>query len=368
MNTVREVSKTILRSRRATTAVFAGILGGTLIVLKTFISVNRYDDLVLAVGLGLAVLIAYFQPDWAVHHAERILPTDVLFRIPTLERLAALTIDDVPLLKSTTHLEEILDVLLENKVKATFMVMSGFDLEEEQGGMPKDQRNRCNKLLQRAVEEGHELANHLQFDFPAIAMEPSAFDAAFKHCDALLTKFAGGEAAWRSREYRWFRPGSALWNSHILKTAREYGYTTAITNCFPHDVAKVTRHVNAQYLVHRARPGAIIVLHDREHTPGTLRKALPKILASGLRLDTLSKLQAAACPDAAREAVRIATKIITPAEVWGGGDTPVAVTGVDLNEDNVPDALEEHGAFEGQGGQLDGDSVRKRMKTDRGIA
>merc|ERR1712130_174778 len=104
----------------------------------------------------------------------------------------------------------------------------------------------------------------------------------------------GGEEAWLARPKRWFRPASALWNSNILAIARKKNYTTAIANCYPHDVASFMRYFNATYLQWRVRPGAIIVVHDRWHTPETLRKALPEILKTGMKLGTLSDLQAAA--------------------------------------------------------------------------
>eukprot|EP00913_Durusdinium_trenchii_P030463 g28535.t1 len=66
-----------------------------------------------------------------------------------------------------------------------------------------------------------------------------------------------------------------------------------IASCYPHDVAAVTRFFNSFYLRCRVRPGAIIVVHDRWHTAETLRKALPRILKSGMRLGTLSELEAA---------------------------------------------------------------------------
>lgn len=44
------------------------------------------------------------------------------------------------------------------------MIMSGFDLPLEQGGAPKELRAKYRALLARAVSEGHELGNHLQFD------------------------------------------------------------------------------------------------------------------------------------------------------------------------------------------------------------
>lgn len=256
------------------------------------------DDLAIFFVLLLVGVLAYLQSDWALAYLERFSP-DVVWRIPTRQKRAALTIDDVPLLEKPTSLEEVLDILREHKVTATLFIMSGFDLDPEKGGMKPEARKRCRDLLQRAVAEGHELGNHLQFDWPAVAMEPPDFDAAFEHCDQFLAELAGGEKAWRSRPRRWFRPASAMWNSHILRRAREKGYTTVIANCYPHDVASVTRHVNARYLRWRVRPGAVVIVHDRWHTPETLRKALPEIKSQGLQLGTLSDLQAAADGEAA---------------------------------------------------------------------
>ncbi|CAK9056477.1 unnamed protein product [Durusdinium trenchii] len=72
------------------------------------------------------------------------------------------------------------------------MIMSGFDLPLEQGGAPKELRAKYRALLARAVSEGHELGNHLQFDRPAIAMPPEDFDSAFDHCDRLIAELSGG--------------------------------------------------------------------------------------------------------------------------------------------------------------------------------
>merc|ERR1712217_231652 len=117
-------------------------------------------------------------------------------------------------------------------------------------------------------------------------MAPEEFDAAFAHCDQLISEIHGKEE-WKQRPKHWFRPASALWNRHILSTAAAKGYTTAISNCFPHDVAAVTRHINHTYLGCRVRPGAIVVVHDRWHTPNTLDRALPKIARRGIKLGTL---------------------------------------------------------------------------------
>lgn len=295
MNTAKAVAKSILASPSALAGVAAATGAAVIVVASALRSVTLLDDLALVLFVGWVAKVVYLQPDYVLQVVERFLP--VVFRIPIQEPRAALTIDDVPLLAKPTKFEEILDVLKKHGVTATLFIMSGFALPPEEGGMQKEQREHCLELLRRAVAEGHELGNHLQFDKPAIVMTPEDFDIAFMHCDQLISGIHGKEA-WKERQKHWFRPASALWNRHILATANAKGYTTVIANCFPHDVADVSRHVNHTYLGQRARPGAVIVVHDRWHTPDTLDKALPKIAKRGIKLGTLSALQAAADAEA----------------------------------------------------------------------
>lgn len=292
MNTTKAVVNTLLASPNALMGVAAATAVVGLLVTFALRSETYVDDmLVLIAGVWIAKIV-YLQPDYICKLVEFLVP-EVVFHIPVGERMAALTIDDVPLLDNPTNFKEILDVMKKHSVTATLFIMSGFILPPEKGGMQDEKREQCLALLRRAVAEGHELGNHLQFDKPAIVMSPVDFDAAFLHCDKLISEIHGSEK-WKARAKHWFRPASAVWNRHILATARAKGYTTVIANCFPHDVAAVTRHINPTYLIKRARPGAVIVVHDRWHTPTTLDKALPKIAKHGLKLGTLSALQAVA--------------------------------------------------------------------------
>lgn len=292
MNSLREVTKTLAASPKALLKVVTVVGAMTLAVALIVRSETVVDDVLLYTLLLWMAKIIYLQPDYFLKLVEPC-GSEVVFRIPTQGHVAALTIDDVPLLNSPTHFEEILDVLKKHGVQATFFIMSGFVYPPEEGGMQAEERERCLALLRRAVSEGHELGNHLQFDKPAVVMSPEDFDNAFMHCDRLISELHGHEQ-WAARPKHWFRPASALWNGHILATAAAKGYTTVLANCFPHDVAAVTRCLNAPYLCHRARPGAVIAVHDRWHTPATLDKALPKIRQQGLQLGTLSALQVAA--------------------------------------------------------------------------
>eukprot|EP00931_Biecheleriopsis_adriatica_P030292 TRINITY_DN17867_c0_g1_i1.p1 TRINITY_DN17867_c0_g1~~TRINITY_DN17867_c0_g1_i1.p1 ORF type:complete len:305 (-),score=31.70 TRINITY_DN17867_c0_g1_i1:36-950(-) len=293
MKTVRGVTQAVISSPRARLASISICIALTALVRGILRSATLLDDFAIALAVLLLLEEIYFMHDWFVLAAQALLcPSDVICHLPMRQQLSALTIDDVPLLNDPTQLEKLLDVLKENNVKATLMIMSGFDLPESEGGMVPQERERCKSLLRRAVCEGHELGNHLQFDRPAIAMTQEEFRCAFNHCDALIAELSG-KTEWKTRARRWFRPASALWNQNMLDCAREKGYTTATASCYPHDVASITRFVNSFYLRLRVRPGAIIVVHDRWHTPTTLAHALPRILSAGMKLGTLSDLQTA---------------------------------------------------------------------------
>ncbi|CAJ1336342.1 unnamed protein product, partial [Effrenium voratum] len=181
MKTVRGVARVAAKSPSARRLVVSVLLcsGAVLYAMR------RSGTLwVLALLLGISLEEIYLMRDWMVDMvARRLGCPDVVFRRPLQQPLAALTIDDVPQLDRPSVLEDILDVLKEHKVRATLMVMSGFDLPKDQGGPDPAVRQRYKALLSRAVSEGHELGNHLQFDRPAIAMPPEEFEQAFDHCD-----------------------------------------------------------------------------------------------------------------------------------------------------------------------------------------
>lgn len=266
---------------------FAGAVALVLLVVCLLLF---FASAVLTLAVLLGVL-AYLQPDWVIAWVERLEPRVVWRYCDVAGRVAALSIDDVPLLNSPSSLEEILDVLKDNGAKATLFVMSGYEVDRSLG---EAERTRYRRLLHRAVAEGHELGNHTMFDEPTIAMEKTRFEEAMAHCDGLLRDIQG-ENSWRSRPRRWFRPGSAMWNERIISVASALGYTLVITNCFPFDPAPPTRFVNAPYLIRRVRPGSVICLHDRWHTPATLAKALPTLREAGFQLVTVSELHDRAC-------------------------------------------------------------------------
>jgi len=293
MKTAQGISRLLVSSPRACVLVTLPTLLLTLMVLAIVMDGSGVAKCALAVTVLTVAFVAYFTPDWALCIVERIHP-EVVWRIPTAHPFAALTIDDVPILEEPSHFEQILDVLARFEVKATFFVMSGFDMRPEEGGPDDARRRHCRQLLLRAVREGHELGNHMQFNWPCIAMKSKDFERAFDHCDRVIAGLQGGQEAWRARSFRWFRPASGMWTSKMLAFARAKGYTTVLGNCFPFDHCSVSRFANVHYYRCRARSGCILIMHDRWHSPKTLAEALPTIVKSGLKLMTLSQLQSEA--------------------------------------------------------------------------
>jgi peptidoglycan/xylan/chitin deacetylase (PgdA/CDA1 family) len=214
--------------------------------------------------------------------------------------LLALSIDDVPCLgdkrgprrANESHLGAILALLRRHGARATFMLMSH-----------EDGQRWHSDAVRRAVDEGHELGNHGVVDEKHAALAPAEFEQRLAHCDALLAKLQPGFAA---RPRRWFRPGAGAWTKPMLAHAAAMGYTAVLASVYPLLELRIPQlcrgwrllgqatesfgaWLSAVFVLARARPGAIIVLHDRWHTPRTLERVLPQ-LAKRFRIVTLSSL------------------------------------------------------------------------------
>ena len=104
-------------------------------------------------GAVLALLVTYYLlPKGLIRVLKSIYP-DVIFTLPEKKKdppRICLTIDDVPH-KNVTNL--ILDLLYEHQVKATFFMISDYGRQNPD-------------LVQRIVQEGHELGNHGKIRLP----------------------------------------------------------------------------------------------------------------------------------------------------------------------------------------------------------
>ena len=208
----------------------------------------------------------YLQPQMVVDLLSWLNPS-VLFsfdRARTGNR-CALTIDDSP----SSSTPQILRLLKQYDAKATFFVIASHVRGREE-------------LMRRILEEGHEIGNHMTEDQPSLRLSPQSFEQSFVATDRTLRVY--------QPVMKWFRPGSGFFSGRMLKTVHEAGYTLALGNIFPHDPQIKSPSLNSWFLRTRARPGGIIIIHDRPWTPETLLLALPAMKERGLELTTLSAM------------------------------------------------------------------------------
>jgi len=208
------------------------------------------------------------QPNWVLNRLMHRSP-EVLYTVNTDQKLIALTIDDGPDPEST---DAILDVLANHDAHATFFVLI-------------EHVNENEDLVERMVAEGHELGNHLLEDTPSIQHPKTEFEAQLEHAHDALSRFT---------TIRWFRPGSGWYNREMLQALERYQYRLALGSIYPFDSHIPSSWFASRYIVWRAYPGAVIVLHDHGNRGGrtvdTLAYSLPILKERGYRIVTLSEL------------------------------------------------------------------------------
>ena len=187
------------------------------------------------------------------------------------QKKIALTFDDGP---SAKYTGEILDILQQYKVKATFFVI---------GANAKQHPD----LLQRIVDEGHEVGNHT-YSHPHL-QKISEAELAKELCkaDALLQKLCGLSPTL-------FRPPEGVVSDAVKTAAQKKGYRLVLWSIDTRDwalnsVSNILRTVKKE-----ASDGDIILFHDwvadKSPTPEALRQLLPWLLKEGFTCVTVSKL------------------------------------------------------------------------------
>ncbi len=205
------------------------------------------------------------QPDWLLGSLSK----RVTYSVDTDQRLIALTIDDGPDASTTPA---ILDLLAEYDTKATFFVIT----ERIPGN---------EHLVERMVDEDHELGNHMTNEEASIWLGRDRF------ADDLT---AAGSALREYDEIRWIRPGSGWFTATMIDTAESRGYKMALGSVYPFDHLIPSSWFASEFILWRVRPGDVIVLHDHrwrgERTVETLARILPELQDRGYQVVTLSDL------------------------------------------------------------------------------
>lgn len=225
-------------------------------------------SLLSSLALLSLLVVLFFQPRWLLGIATFMVPGVVYFA-KTDKQLIALTIDDGPDVITTP---KILNVLQRYGAHATFFVISNRVKDNE-------------ALIKKMVSDGHELGNHLTEDKPSIHLSPQEFESEILEAHTILSKWG---------ELRWLRPASGWHNTAMVKIARTHSYQVVLGSIFPFDTHIASTQFSSNYILFKASPGSIIVLHDNdlrgERTASTLEEVLPELSRKGYRIVTLSQL------------------------------------------------------------------------------
>ncbi len=220
--------------------------------------------LVLILAGGYLML----QPRWIVRRLNGHTP-GVQYAWPTDSKVIALTIDDGPDPESTPRILEVLD---QYDAHATFFVLT-------------DRIPGLEPLLERMLSEGHELGNHMLTDRASIRLSASEFEQHLLRAREILGDYA---------PTRWFRPGSGWYNREMLAILHRYGYETVLGSVYPYDAHLPSSWLASHYVLWRAHPGGVIILHDwgerGMRTVETLQVILPALQARGYRILNLTEL------------------------------------------------------------------------------
>ncbi|AGS25437.1 chitooligosaccharide deacetylase NodB [Rhizobium etli] len=151
-----------------------------------------------------------------------------------------LTFDDGP---HPIFTPEVLDVLAEHRVPATFFVIGEYAADQP-------------KLIQRMIAEGHEVANHTMTHPDLSICEPSEVQRQIFDADRAI------KSASRQASVRHIRAPYGIWTEDVLITVASAGLTAVHWSVDPRDWSNPGVDAIVGAVLDSIRPGAIVLLHD----------------------------------------------------------------------------------------------------------
>ena len=187
------------------------------------------------------------------------------------EQKIALTFDDGP---HKAYTEEILEILDEYGIKATFFVV-GSNAEKHP------------ELVKREMEAGHEIGNHTYSHPHLTNIEADTLYREMLETETILMNLT---------EFRpkLFRPPEGVYSQTVSTTLERLDYIPILWTVDTNDWKKPTAEAIAQTVVEHTEPGVIILCHDfvsgKSNTPAALRIFIPKLMEQGYQFVTVSEL------------------------------------------------------------------------------
>ncbi len=220
-----------------------------------------------AVSLALAIFLLLNALSVSIYAARY---SDVVYCKKNSQMKIALTFDDGP---HPTYTREILDILREYNIRATFFVI-GENVE------------KYPELVEQELAEGHEIGNHTYSHCHLSEVTPEHIIREIEACEA---------AVYQICEYRTklFRPPEGVLPEAIHDYTARSDYTVVLWSIDTYDWAHNPIDEIMKNVHQNADPGDIILMHDSVHdslTPDALRRVIPYLLGEGYSFVTVSEL------------------------------------------------------------------------------
>lgn len=199
---------------------------------------------------------------------------DIVWEVPTKEKVIALTFDDGPDEAETPRL---LDLLKQYDVRATFFIVG-----KRAAAYPD--------IVKREVKEGHEIANHTyNHRYFNGKMTMSSFSSELAKAHDEILKATGTET-------HYFRPPGGYYNERMVELAKKQDYLIIMWS-WDQDTQD-WRRPGVQKIVNKvlnnASGGEIVLFHDyvmgETQTIAALKQILPELKQRGFTFVTVSEL------------------------------------------------------------------------------
>lgn len=162
------------------------------------------------------------------------------------------------------HLVEILDILKEKNVPATFFLTGDWALDNAD-------------LARRILEEGHEIGNHGGTHLHPSLMSRETFRDLIHKGEARIEQATG------SKPSRIFAPPYGEWSDTTVTWALEAGYQTILWTVDTVDWREPPWEVIWKRAVAGARPGSLVLLHPTAPTVQALAPIVDSLREKGLQ-------------------------------------------------------------------------------------
>ena len=203
-----------------------------------------------------------------------------IFFVPTKEKICFMTLDDAPGPDENIN-QELLKILKEYQVKATFFMISSHIKENHQ-----------KMFIKNLLEDGHEIANHMQFNESAYFYSKERFEKDLLSCENILNSY---DKEFSNKKIKLFRPPYGKISNVMLKLLKQHNYTIVLGDLYSYDyyISDVSFHVN--YIKKNMNNGSIIILHcpsnsKNYQTLDILKNIIPFIQKAGFRFEILRKI------------------------------------------------------------------------------